>query len=267
MNWWQWFWLTLGRTFPDEAALFLEPPALRDNPEDAAALERLSILYRERGENERALECAERRVLVQPGDADGLRELVLLYLEGEMREQAVTALSHARESGMPGTLLAPLEGLIRSAARAREALPEGVLAVNYLFDASIDVPAEARLQTPLSGNPVSCPKIRKRIPHITGQVDCNHSFGFASDHYPTPRLHLQTGVEGQAAAVYFGVLGACIRNPAFTFTRRSRRPPRDPANAMLSFGYTLLNLDEKRIATFTSTWSLKYFSAPVPAPR
>jgi hypothetical protein len=68
----------------------------------------------------------------------------------------------------------------------------GVLAVNYLFDACIDVPADAQLQTPLSGNPVSCPKIRKRIPHITGQVDCNCSFDFAPDHYPMPRLHLNT---------------------------------------------------------------------------
>jgi CRISPR-associated protein Cas1 len=48
------------------------------------------------------------------------------------------------------------------------------------------------------------------------------------------------GLEGQAAALYFGALGKCIRNPQFTFTARTRRPPRDPANAMLSFGYTLL---------------------------
>lgn len=48
------------------------------------------------------------------------------------------------------------------------------------------------------------------------------------------------GLEGQAAALYFGVLGRCLRNPAFTFARRTRRPPRDPINAVLSFGYTLL---------------------------
>lgn len=48
------------------------------------------------------------------------------------------------------------------------------------------------------------------------------------------------GLEGQAAALYFGSFGKCLRNPAFTFTRRSRRPPRDPVNAALSFGYTLL---------------------------
>ena len=68
----------------------------------------------------------------------------------------------------------------------------GVLAVNYLFDACVDVAPEARLQSALSGNPISCPKIRKRIPHITGQVECNCSFDFAPDRYPTPRLHLMT---------------------------------------------------------------------------
>jgi len=68
----------------------------------------------------------------------------------------------------------------------------GVLAVNYLFDSCVDVPATARLQTPLSGNPISCPRIRKRIPHVTGQVDCNCSFESAADQYPTPRLHLAT---------------------------------------------------------------------------
>lgn len=48
------------------------------------------------------------------------------------------------------------------------------------------------------------------------------------------------GLEGQAATLYFGSFGKCLRNPAFAFTRRSRRPPRDPVNAALSFGYTLL---------------------------
>jgi CRISPR-associated protein Cas1 len=53
-------------------------------------------------------------------------------------------------------------------------------------------------------------------------------------------LDVLRGLEGQASAAYFGVLGRCIRNPAFTFPGRTRRPPRDPVNAMLSFGYTML---------------------------
>ncbi|MBL8614981.1 MAG: type I-MYXAN CRISPR-associated endonuclease Cas1 [Deltaproteobacteria bacterium] len=51
------------------------------------------------------------------------------------------------------------------------------------------------------------------------------------------------GLEGQAAAAYFAglphVLSAEV-DPALAPIGRSRRPPRDPFNAMLSFGYALL---------------------------
>ncbi|HWP34535.1 MAG TPA: CRISPR-associated primase-polymerase type A1 [Thermodesulfobacteriota bacterium] len=67
----------------------------------------------------------------------------------------------------------------------------GVLAVNYLLDRCSNVSPEDRLQAPLAGNPISCPKIRKRIPHITAAVPCHCPFEFAPDHYPTPRLHLR----------------------------------------------------------------------------
>lgn len=48
------------------------------------------------------------------------------------------------------------------------------------------------------------------------------------------------GCEGSAAAAYFRVFGELLRNEHFHFTRRSRRPPLDPVNALLSLGYTLL---------------------------
>ncbi len=48
------------------------------------------------------------------------------------------------------------------------------------------------------------------------------------------------GVEGSAAKAYFSVFRDALREE-MTFVRRTRRPPRDPANALLSFGYTLLN--------------------------
>jgi group II intron reverse transcriptase/maturase/CRISPR-associated endonuclease Cas1 len=47
------------------------------------------------------------------------------------------------------------------------------------------------------------------------------------------------GYEGAASAAYFAGLSACFQE-GFTFTQRTRRPPLDPVNAMLSFGYTLL---------------------------
>ena len=53
------------------------------------------------------------------------------------------------------------------------------------------------------------------------------------------------GAEGEAASLYFGVFGHMIRapDPEIAFRGRSRRPPLDPVNAVLSFLYTLLTHD------------------------
>lgn len=53
------------------------------------------------------------------------------------------------------------------------------------------------------------------------------------------------GLEGEAATRYFGVFDQMILNQKaqFSFTGRSRRPPLDKVNAMLSFGYRLLASD------------------------
>ncbi len=50
------------------------------------------------------------------------------------------------------------------------------------------------------------------------------------------------GLEGDAAAVYFSAFSNLITDPDsdFTFTGRSRRPPKDAVNAMLSFAYSLI---------------------------
>jgi CRISPR-associated protein Cas1 len=49
------------------------------------------------------------------------------------------------------------------------------------------------------------------------------------------------GHEGEAAALYFGVFAGLVRAEAgIVFRGRSRRPPLDPVNALLSFVYTLL---------------------------
>lgn len=72
--------------------------------------------------------------------------------------------------------------------------------------------------------------------------------------FSTQRLHFATarnriakakstdaifGIEGSAAATYFPAFGSALRC-GLEFTERSKRPPRDPGNALLSFGYTLL---------------------------
>lgn len=52
-------------------------------------------------------------------------------------------------------------------------------------------------------------------------------------------LDVLRGIEGQAANLYFEAFGAAL-NPPWEFRGRVRRPPPDPVNALLSFGYTLL---------------------------
>lgn len=61
----------------------------------------------------------------------------------------------------------------------------------------------------------------------------------------TTSLDTLRGIEGEAAQIYFSVFDDLILNQkeSFCFKGRSRRPPRDNVNAMLSLGYTLLAND------------------------
>jgi CRISP-associated protein Cas1 len=59
------------------------------------------------------------------------------------------------------------------------------------------------------------------------------------------------GIEGSAARIYFQAYGGMLKPPTeegepaatFDFEGRNRRPPKDPINAMLSMGYSLLTKD------------------------
>lgn len=59
---------------------------------------------------------------------------------------------------------------------------------------------------------------------------------------PASNLEKLRGIEGAAAATYFKAL-AHIFAPALQFQGRNRRPPKDPVNACLSLGYTLMHSD------------------------
>ncbi|MCY2967859.1 MAG: CRISPR-associated primase-polymerase type A1, partial [Planctomycetota bacterium] len=71
-------------------------------------------------------------------------------------------------------------------------LEGGPQAVNHMFAKCLDVGPEKFMKDRLKGSPVSCPSIRKKIPHVTRRVACNCPFEFAADRYPTPVLHLLT---------------------------------------------------------------------------
>lgn len=67
-------------------------------------------------------------------------------------------------------------------------------------------------------------QVRERIPRL---IDAN-----------TPDQ--VRGIEGDAARIYFRALGEVVKSSGFEFSSRTRRPPRDPVNAVLGFCYGLL---------------------------
>lgn len=63
-----------------------------------------------------------------------------------------------------------------------------------------------------------------------------HSLDHLSE---TDDVNTIIGFEGNAAKCYFKCLAKLVRDDAFSFSGRSSRPPKDPFNSMLSFGYSL----------------------------
>lgn len=60
-------------------------------------------------------------------------------------------------------------------------------------------------------------------------------------------LDVVRGIEGESASTYFAVFDHLITGAreGFSFTLRSRRPPLDPVNALLSFLYAMLGHDAR----------------------
>ena len=67
-------------------------------------------------------------------------------------------------------------------------------------------------------------KIRERIGRLAGADTADHV----------------RGIEGDAARIYFRAVGQVVASSGLEFSARTRRPPRDPVNAMLGFCYGLL---------------------------
>ncbi|AFZ43526.1 CRISPR-associated protein, Cas1 family [Halothece sp. PCC 7418] len=63
---------------------------------------------------------------------------------------------------------------------------------------------------------------------------------FAQKTLTVSQLDQLMGIEGSGAVQYFQALGECIAYDEFKLLARSRRPPTNPTNALLSFGYQIL---------------------------
>lgn len=85
------------------------------------------------------------------------------------------------------------------------------------------------------------PKLQAAADRLAGSINAARNSVQAST---TDALR---GIEGDAANAYFEAFPALIRSddPAFAFTLRSRRPPLDRVNALLSFLYAMLAHDAR----------------------
>jgi hypothetical protein len=87
-------------------------------------------------------------------------------------------------------------------------LEKGPAAVNFFLFQTVNANPSMYLKNRFQGNPMSCPKIRTRIPHITSKANCNCSFDPRLNMYPTPLLHLQGFSQRSAMALDPAALSA-----------------------------------------------------------
>lgn len=83
-------------------------------------------------------------------------------------------------------------------------IKHGPDAVNTIFQRCVNADPALFMKSQLKGNPVSCPKIRLRVPNITSTVSCNCAFDMSVNLYPTPLIHVR-GLSGKENVTPLGV--------------------------------------------------------------
>lgn len=83
--------------------------------------------------------------------------------------------------------------------------------------------------------------LKRYIKEVTPELNCNVSLlkVYKKKVEQAADINQLMGYEGIAARTYFDSISMII-DPGFAFSVRSKRPPRDKFNSLLSFGYTLL---------------------------
>ncbi|MBW2043171.1 MAG: tetratricopeptide repeat protein [Deltaproteobacteria bacterium] len=78
-------------------------------------------------------------------------------------------------------------------------LDHGPEIINELFERCAHADPTYFLKSRLKGNPMSCPKIRLRVPSVTSRVACNCTFDPDAHLYPTPVIHARAAVAAAGA--------------------------------------------------------------------
>lgn len=161
------------------------------------------------------------------------RKVRAVVLWGNVR-LTTPALAFLLRQGVP-VLYATLEGQLYGQATALQGLAPEVLRVQLQAQQAPIAFAQGFLQGKLRSGWVLLERLSRQAP--TGPQA--QELQAALETLPqTPSLEALRGVEGNAARAYFTGLQAVLS--PYGFTGRNRRPPTDPVNAALSYGYMVL---------------------------
>ncbi|MBW4700153.1 MAG: CRISPR-associated endonuclease Cas1 [Aphanocapsa lilacina HA4352-LM1] len=100
--------------------------------------------------------------------------------------------------------------------------------------------ARAIVQAKIHNSRVMLMRCRRRRPQPELDRPIQYLEHFARKAAQAESVEQLRGYEGASAAQYFPALGCAMTGTGFVLVERSRRPPLNPVNAMLSFGYQVL---------------------------
>lgn len=146
-----------------------------------------------------------------------------------------------------GRFKARLEGPVSGNVLLRQAQHHRVASADFSLAAA---------KSCIAGKLKNCRQVLLRGARETGRAEDNAELSSVADEFVralarlehAPDLDAVRGIEGDAAKRYFAVFGLLVRPEAradFTPNGRTRRPPLDRMNALLSFFYSMLMNDAR----------------------
>lgn len=166
-----------------------------------------------------------------------LLEQILIFGRSQVTTQVIRACLHreipiaylSRMGRCYGRIL-PIERGYRALSRYQQQLSE----VERLVVARVIVQAKLR------NSRVILQRQQRRRPTETIATAIQRLEHWIEQAKRAETIERLMGMEGVGAASYFTAFGECLSHPDFVFLGRSRRPPGNPVNALLSFGYQVL---------------------------
>ncbi|NMG59496.1 CRISPR-associated endonuclease Cas1 [Geitlerinema sp. P-1104] len=164
-------------------------------------------------------------------------EQVLIFGKSQMTTQAIRAclqrdipIAYLSRLGYCYGRILPIERGYRQLARYQQQLSQ----VDRL------IVAQNIVRSKLKNSRTLLLRQRRRHPNPQLDIVIEQLAQLIKKISKTHQIDALMGIEGAGAAQYFPAFGQCLTHSDFQFRERRRRPPSNPVNALLSFGYQVL---------------------------